>query len=134
MKKIILIVILLIFSCNFYKNFAYDTTAAKYMPLQIGNTWIYYSHAYGNGYNNARYNSYKIIGTADTSGNRYYVFQTRSVFIGGYGNNSCGMGLSYMRIDSISINLYTFGIPCGFYLLDSLKSRLNDRATNCGGI
>src|SRR5438105_2363539 len=112
MKKIIFVVILIIFSCNFYKNFAYDTTAAKYMPLQVGNAWTYFSSSSNIFVHCFAIEKYTITGTIVINGKMFFTIQ-RTLFEYNSNSTNCGQffassrlfSQNYIRIDSITTNI-----------------------------
>jgi len=135
MKKIIL-VLLVVSVCKL--AFAQDTSISKYLPLQVGNVWVYHyscSGTSGNGNGSCRI---AISGNTYANGKTYYVFQQSFVIISG--NSYCisrlfGDTSHALRVDSLSCNIY-WKDPCGTQpeaLIDSLRSRLGDTAKCCYG-
>ncbi len=127
MRKLLLI--FLIVFCFFQNNYAWDSTAAKYMPLQVGNTWVYFSD-YHLPYPNPSgtgYIKYKIVGIVDSLNQQYYKFEERRISISGIGGCSIPY-LRYLRFDSSTTNLMSLGMGCAGneFKADSLGSRLND--------
>ena len=127
MKKIIFILTLLLLVIFLKDSWAIDTVSTKYLPLQVGNVWVYnYS---GNFSGKERL---KIISTTVQNGHRYYNFSVE-VF-----GTTCECGiitytpflvqLQPLRIDSVNGNLLMLGNSCLYvneHLIDSLASRLN---------
>jgi len=115
MKKFIIIFSFIIAS----STLAQDTNIIKYLPLQVGNVWVY-----SNGSTRAKI---KILSSLNANGHIYYVF--------GMTGDSCHCaqgpstpfltGLSPMRIDSLTGNIMFYGTSCQWQvneiLLDSLK-------------
>ena len=42
MRKLLLMILIFTLSGNINNIFPWDSTAAKYLPLQVGNVWVYY--------------------------------------------------------------------------------------------
>ncbi|MGH2575624.1 MAG: T9SS type A sorting domain-containing protein [Ignavibacteria bacterium] len=132
MKKIILITVV-IFSLS-GQLMSWDTTAAKYLPLQVGNVWVYKCMSMGYLYQNRYFSRYKITGVNDTLGHRYYVFNWSIVWITNQNGTACSQIYDMkLRIDSSSMNIYTAWAYCGSpeFLVDSLRARLGDTAKTC---
>ena len=120
---------------NSVRVFAWDSTTAKYLPLQVGNTWVYSSYyaspvGYGSGYER-----YKLTGTQFINGKMYYVINYTHLQISG--NFTCSsklfLGNLPIRIDTVSLNIYR-SISCNSFdeaLVDSLSSRFGDTANTC---
>ena len=102
------------------------------MPLQLGNTWVYYSesHTYPSYIGTSKI-KYKVIGLADTLGKRYFRLQITEVNISGIGG--CPFLPLLLRIDSVSMNFCSPGNNCysNENIIDSLPSRMNDTAVTC---
>lgn len=98
--------------------FSWDTEAAKYFPLNIGNSWTYYHTDYQFGCEPVNSYRYKILITTDSviNGHRYFRFSNGSLY----------------RIDSSSMNVYrrNFNTDC---LYDSLLAKVNDQFNSCSG-
>src|SRR4030095_6507073 len=133
MRKLLLVLLLIILAGNINKSFSWDTTAAKYLPLQIGNVWVYRGDAQAYIMNGRSYKTYKVIGTLDSLGKRYYLLQVSIVMISG--TISSGVfHFSYpIRIDSVTMNVYNLQPDCNRneMLIDSLRARLNDSTIIC---
>ncbi|HEX2788604.1 MAG TPA: T9SS type A sorting domain-containing protein [Ignavibacteria bacterium] len=126
MKKIILIFLIKIFFFSLTsQSFAWDTTAAKFYPLAIGNSYTYVKQQlhdlgclpmqiYGN---------YRVKITRDTilnNGKKYFVFE-------GWNNILSTPNWRYQRIDSSTMNVYFFDETVSLdRLMDSLKAQLGD--------
>jgi len=121
MRKIIFVFIFLIFTGNFYKNFAYDTTAAKYYPLAVGNSWTYsYS-----GFPCCGFYRYKevVTGTISTNAHFYYIITTYRI--------GFSQGIEYRRIDSVKNNILIYSTSGCSWLQneitgDSIGAHLGD--------
>src|SRR5689334_17660803 len=84
MKKLLLLIfIALVLAGDIHLTHSWDSTAAKYLPLQVGNTWVYRGSARAGFMEGRSYQTYKITGVADSLGKRYYVIQSRVVMISG---------------------------------------------------
>lgn len=114
---------------NIENSFSWDSTAAKYMPLQIGNIWVYYGeyHAPSTPIGSS-YIRFKITSILDTLGKKYYKFERTRVNITGNGAGSLNFLL--LRIDSLTMNLYDPNPGCSGpeSLYDSLRSKIHDSA------
>lgn len=113
--------ILLVFTCllSSYPSFSWDSEAAKFYPLAVGNQWSYIHKVYGGplGCTSAA-SSYNYIITIikDTifNGHKYFKFSDGQL----------------IRIDSTSMNVYKFSgnFECK---TDSLLARKNDYVSGC---
>lgn len=134
MKKFILIIAALFLISSVNQLMAWDTTAAKYMPLRVGNMWVYYGSS-GQPvppYQSYWYGKYRITGTLDTLGKKYYKIQETIVQISGSGY--CPVLSRLIRIDSATMNIYSFVVGCSTLnenIIDSLKSKKNDTVSLC---
>ncbi len=133
MKKVLWIIVILFSLSAFSSLKAYDTTLAKYIPLQIGNMWVYYGvdGQQAPPYQSYWFAKYRITGTLDTLGKRYYLIHDSIVIISG--GVSCSVLPRLIRIDSTTMNIKDFVIGCspGEQLVDSLRSKKNDTALVC---
>lgn len=109
-----------------------DTSIVKYLPLQVGNVWVYeylYSGYMAGGHG---FDKIMISDSASVNGHIFYnIIFTRIIISGNY---SCDIKLYYstnsLRIDSNSYNIYkNASNPC---LADSLNAKLRDTAFVCG--
>lgn len=123
MKKniaIFLIVIISIPNCLF----SWDTVAAKYYPLAIGNQWSYHK-INRTGFNCIQFTTssdYIISVVSDTlmpNGKRYFKLHGPTVSY-----------TSYERIDSTTMNVYKY-ISGGECVIDSLFARINNNFNSC---
>jgi hypothetical protein len=133
MRKLFLYLVFIL-AVSFHNTlFSWDSTAAKYMPLQIGNTWVYTGVSSGYIYYGRFYQIVKVTGQLDTLGKRYYRLQQRIIMING--TASCGIWHygGGLRIDSASMNLYSIWSYCGNpeVLVDSLRAALDDSTLKC---
>ncbi len=119
--KNLLIVILLCFLASTSQNISYswDSEAAKFYPLTVGNQWSYHYISRGGNpipcYPNNQYD-YIITITGDTviNGHKYYKFSSGE----------------RLRIDSTSMNVYKF-LGAGECLIDSLLAKKNSQVNSC---
>ena len=133
MKKLY---ILFLFVCLFTMDlFSWDSTAAKYMPLQIGNTWIYISSLISSSGSGTSLDKYTVTGTQTINGKVYYNLSGIHVLLSG--SVSCGSRLfsanTQIRIDSNTMNLMRIGI-CNNNsegLVDSLGAGFRDSTITC---
>ncbi len=123
MKKLFFILMFIALTLSIQKSYCIDTAAASYMPLQVGNVWVYgsYSFPFGGNY----IFSLKITGTSVYNGHLYFNFL-----------KSPGNQVTYVRYDSVSNILRSYGGACSWLVqernMDSLWARLNDSAYyNC---
>lgn len=121
MRKTIFILLAILVVSQFTpkSGFAWDTTAAKYYPLRIGNTYTFENIQYLQGCIGMPTGKFKTTITRDTilsNGKKYFEFQSRgsvSALFNSY--------WKYQRIDSSSMNVYGYSISENKeYLLDSL--------------
>jgi hypothetical protein len=140
MKKLLFLLILCSLTSDYKNLMAWDTTAAKYLPLQVGNVWVY------NGYHEDPITGptyfrdrYQITGTIQMNGKTYYIVSRRRIVLSGInpGGEYSGIRLfkesAAIRIDSASMNVYK-NRPCGSsfeLLIDSLMARRNDSSNTC---
>lgn len=136
MKFLVIILLGIALYGNTSDTYAWDSTAAKYMPLQVGNVWVYYFSFTTSGGGANGYEKYKITGTTVVDGKTFYSFSMERRF--NFGSNLCYSRLFQtpyqLRIDSSTGNLFKT-TNCGTNLegmVDSLNSRKNDSAFICG--
>jgi hypothetical protein len=111
-----------ILTISFFINvqlFSWDSVAARYMPLQVGNVWVYSAYSFPPSFS-YRF-SWKITGTEINNGLTYYVLQT-------YPNSI----VNKIRFDTTAGILRVYGGGCNWLVQernwDSLSARLNDSA------
>ena len=108
-------------------SFANDSTAFKYFPLNVGDTYLYIRFTNENGIPSSTYIRATI--TKDT------VINSKKYFL--YYNGFPWMRNNLLRIDSLtgSLNKYDSTNSCSFYFyerqLDSLGANLNEIPLNC---
>ncbi|MEO8512556.1 MAG: T9SS type A sorting domain-containing protein [Ignavibacteria bacterium] len=128
MKFLVIILLGIALYGNTSDTYAWVSTAAKYMPLQVGNVWVYYSvmHSPARGPDVVSYVKYKINGITDTLGRKY--FRLQKTIINVTGNTVCYLLPSLLRIDSSNMNIYSPGLGCygSELILDSLLSQKGD--------
>ena len=135
MKFLVIILLGIALHGNTSDTYAWDSTAAKYMPLQVGNVWVYgtsYSYPFGSG---TGYDRYRLSGMQLINGRLFYVIDHTHIQISG--TYSCSSRLfsgNYaIRIDSASMNLSKNSV-CGSSseaLVDSLASKFKDSSITC---
>lgn len=133
MKRVLPYLLLIFLTGEIQFTYSWDSTIAKYMPLQVGNVWVY--HATTQIFNGGTgYFRYKITGTFDSGGKKYFQVQQTYLHISGNPNSVCGIPFfNDLRLDSNTMNVYQLvGCPAGERLLDSLRSKINDTAWICG--
>lgn len=133
MKSVKAAVLVLILAAGMDFSFAWDSETAKYMPLQVGNMWIYRGTATGYMQMGRSYQSYRITGIADTLGHKYYRVEARVYMISGTLSSGVMQFSSMVRIDSTSMNFFKLGFYCNNFetLVDSLRSRPGDTIHMC---
>jgi hypothetical protein len=62
MRKLLLMILIFTLSGNINNIFSWDTTAAKYLPLQVGNVWVY-NTSYSHLFDMVRFDRYVLTGT-----------------------------------------------------------------------
>ena len=133
MKCLKAAMLVLMFMAGIGHAFAWDSETAKYMPLQVGNMWIYRGTATGYMQMGRSYQSYRITGIADTLGHKYYRVETRVYMISGTLSSGVMQFSNMVRIDSASMNFFKLGFYCNSFetLVDSLRSRPGDTIHMC---
>ena len=138
MKFLVIILLGIALYGNTSDTYAWDSTAAKYMPLQVGNVWVYTSSVVSSLGSGTSYDSYKITGIRMINGKLY--FDVSQVHIQLSGNNNCGSRLfsdnTHLRIDSVTMNLVRTGVCNGTSegVVDSLGSKFGDSSLTCFNI
>ncbi|KXK54655.1 MAG: 5'-nucleotidase [Chlorobi bacterium OLB5] len=132
MKKIIYCLFLLLIS-EFNIMFAWDSTAAKYMPLQVGNTWIYRGTYTAYMQSGRSYQIYKITGITDTLGHKYYRIESRIYMISGTLSSGVMQFSDFVRIDSVTMKFTKLWFYCNNFetSIDSLSSQISDSLKIC---
>ena len=75
-----------LFFCKSEMSFAWDSTAAKYMPLQVGNVWVYFSEARSYPYLPGKsFIKYRVSGIIDTLNEKFYRIEKSEYIINGNG-------------------------------------------------
>jgi type IX secretion system substrate protein len=123
--------------CIASANISYpqDTSTMKYLPLSVGNVWLYYglyNYPFGQG---TYYDKYRITGTVQSGGHTYFTFNHQRVqltgAISGREIRLFWRGLP-IRVDSTTINVYKDTVcNASLLLVDSLKARKNDSSNTC---
>ncbi|NOS84163.1 MAG: T9SS type A sorting domain-containing protein [Ignavibacteria bacterium] len=122
MKNLLLVLLHFIIVSSFISNsYSWDSEAAKFYPLAVGNQWSYH-RVDRTGFNCIQIsNEYNYIVTVVTdtlmpNGKRYFKLQ--------------GPSVSFERIDSVTMNVYKYS-GSGECLIDSLFARLNNIFNSC---
>lgn len=119
-------------------TYSLDTVSTKYLPLQVGNVWVY--NYIGTPTNSGK-DRLKITGTQISNGHKYYVFQMDGIdcHCVWYTYSPFLTQLAPMRIDSMSGNLLLLGSSssCTWqaneHALDTLKQKIGDPYQYCTG-
>ncbi len=138
MKFLVIILLGITLYGNTSDTYAWDSTAAKYMPLQVGNVWVYNCSAIGMACNCTMIYRYKIISSLVINSKMYFIFQQNS-FTGNCWNG-CVSSTIYdsLRVDSINGNVYKYSaVGCSNTPFEKLQDSLNARQgdtvkNNCG--
>jgi len=120
MKNNIIVIFYFLFAGYFQNICAWDSTAAKFFPVAIGNTWSYHYTTYGptNCFTILSQSDYiiTIIGfTLMPNSKWYFRFNDDT----------------YYRIDSSNMNVYKYGFSGNECRMDSLLARKNDTVYSC---
>ncbi|HEY5124156.1 MAG TPA: T9SS type A sorting domain-containing protein [Ignavibacteria bacterium] len=126
MKKIKIIIIVLLLAISSI-SYGMDTTSMKYMPLQVGNYWVYNYHVWSLGYSQWYIVQCSVLGSIIYNNHKYYsLYSSSSELFNGY-----------FRVDSITGSLYLYDAnnSCAYYfyekLYDSLSAINGDSIQNC---
>ncbi len=123
----------------FFANgiFSQDSTIYRYLPLSVGNIWVYqfqYTSTY-NG-NSSGYQVVKVTSNSIHNSKTYAVTNISTIFI--QGTNVCGIRLfgngREIRVDTLSGKVYGWEFcqeDSAEYMIDSLFAKLNDSAYAC---
>lgn len=131
MKKILLLSVLLAASISHSGyTLAQDTILFRYLPLRVGNVWVYYGQGWFGGLcgYGAWYDKYRLTSTTVINGKLFFtVSHTRIIVSGcvGGGTSRLFYGDLPIRIDSANLNIYKSS-NCGTsseLLVDSLRAR-----------
>ena len=90
----------LIFICASNSASAWDTTAAKFYPLQVGNSYTFYNYQHYVDCSSVLSGKVKVTITGETilpNGKKYFVFTSQP-----------GGGVKYQRIDSATMNVLSY--------------------------
>jgi hypothetical protein len=124
MKKVILIFILFIFLINPDRSYCTDTVSAKYLPLAVGNVWVYNWIYFGYPSNGGTIKS-RIVKDSIINSRKYYLCTIPALYP------------KLIRIDSVTGNVFGYypGGVCSYQpneiLVDSLRSRKHDTTNFC---
>ena len=127
MKKIFFI--LLFIHCSLYTANALDTLSLKYMPLQVGNFWLYNSIFYVSSSGSSTWvEKLSVFYSRNVNNHIYYYLNS----------NYHNLFQGYFRVDSTTGSLYAYdstGSCSNYYneiLIDSLAAVNGDTIRNCG--
>ncbi|MCI0448787.1 MAG: hypothetical protein L0Y79_03245, partial [Chlorobi bacterium] len=122
MKNFLLALFIISFTGNFNKFFSQDTSIVKYLPLKVGNIWVYNWSGVGN-----QSVKLKIVSSAQFNNHTYYYFEQ-------FGNPCTCAQYSYspfliqldnpIRIDSSTGNIFWRSTTCGWHFEESLYDSL----------
>ena len=122
--KVLIIILLLLLSS---KSFGLDTNSIKYMPLHVGDYWVYNSSMWYMGGSNNWISKCSVTSSVIYNNHLYYYLSsTNSDLFNGY-----------FRVDSITGSLYKYdpNNSCVYYyydkLYDSLSASVSDTIRNC---
>lgn len=132
MKFLVIILLGIALYGNTSDTYAWDSTAAKYMPLQVGNIWVYYGSRINVITQCFGYEKYEISGTSQINGHMYFTLvrtikPLNTTNCGSFYVSSRLFGQNYLRIDSTNMSL--FGTES--CQIDSLASRKGDSELVC---
>ncbi len=143
MKNIILVVLFIAVICFCNTAIAQENEALTYLPLKVGNVWVYNCTAFGSAmppcYCIRKYR-FEINGTILRNSKLYYLIQMSVVSISSYCSGCYAPYLNdTIRIDSVTGNIYRYSSVngCAFspfeIMHDSLNAKINDTIrNNCG--
>ncbi len=132
-----LILIFLFTFINIHSLYSQSNNFKEFLPLNIGNTWVYYYNGTWPFGPFTGFEKYKIISTYHTNDKQYFKFTHVRVGISGPLNVVLQSRLfkdtAAIRIDSLSGNIYRNDTCHGFQelLVDSLKAVLYDTSLTC---
>lgn len=139
MRKLLLMILIFTLFGNINNIFSWDSTAAKFLPLQVGNTWVYRCTAIGMACSCTKKYKFKVISSLNLNGRTYFTFSSSSINLSCSFNYCNGPSIfDTLRVDSVSGNLFKYSSSgCSNspfeILVDSLNARLNDTVRNyCG--
>jgi hypothetical protein len=138
MKNFVTIFLVLSFLSASQNIYSQDTNIVKYLPLKVGNVWVYHGNSvstYCNPHYSHWYDRYKLTATTLINGKIYFVFNHTQITFDGNCITSSMLFQSDLpiRVDSLTLNIYK-STNCGVsteMLIDSLKSDLFDSSRSC---
>jgi hypothetical protein len=115
---------------------AQDTSITNYMPMAVGNVWIYSVSAMGPTCGCEKYIQTKIIGTVIKNARKYYLFQNIEKIIIGCSCSCINLPYDTNRVDSVSGNVNSYSVTgCSYspfeIMIDSLRASLHDTIHFC---
>jgi len=128
MKKFYFITLIIVLLSSLQ---AQDTSITNYMPMSVGNVWVYHASAFGNYCLCNKFIQTKITGTVIKNGKTYYLFQNSVKLIECYVHNCIDPFFDTNRVDPVSGNIFKYtSSGCSYtpneIMIDSLRARLND--------
>jgi Secretion system C-terminal sorting domain len=131
------VIFFIVFFFNIQNLISQSSDIKEFLPLNIGNTWVYYYDGAWPFGNFSGFEKYKIISTYYAHGKTYFKFAHFRVAISGPSNVVLQSRLfkdtAAIRIDSLSGNIYRNDTCHSSQEMpvDSLKARLNDTSITC---
>jgi hypothetical protein len=125
-NKILIVSFLIVISVSSI-SFAIDTNSVKYLPMRVGNYWVYNSGVYGMGFSHYWVDVCRITDSSAFNNHLYYHFIC----------SNTDLPNGYYRIDSTTGSLYKYDSvnSCQYYnfekLVDSLSAVNGDSIKNC---
>ncbi|RPI13137.1 MAG: T9SS C-terminal target domain-containing protein [Ignavibacteriae bacterium] len=112
-------------------SFSQDVISPKYLPLQIGNVWVYDHYILPSFHERIKY---KVIGDTVVLGHKFYKTSSPLPFMHILGYN---LNHVWLRVDSVNGNILSFkpSSGCNYrpdeIVIDSLASKLNNTFYHC---
>lgn len=110
-----------------------DTNSLSYLPLKIGNIWVYEKHSEGTLCSETKKRRIKIINSININSHTYFIFSDTSMIVSGGGNcpDFGNLPFDTLRVDSTDGCIYKYSSQGCSYLNheimeDSLKVHIND--------
>jgi hypothetical protein len=127
-KKFITVLLIFLFSW-LNKMYCIDTISTKYLPLKIGNIWVYDHYILPSFHVRVKC---QVTGDTLINGHVYYRFNSRLPYMHNTNSN-----LRLYRIDSVTglVLAYNQAQSCSYHpnemIMDSLGSKINNIASSC---
>jgi len=119
MKFLVIILLGIALHGNTSDTYAWDSTAANFYPLSIGNRWVYNHHWYWSGVTKISVN---VIDTLTSNGHLYYKLRSQIPPPGS------GFSETFVRVDSVTGSiryLVSQGSSCSWLINESTGDSLN---------